>query len=194
MRLERLSSITNVARFLDAPEETVMQLLEEGRLGGALVAALSSRGVAVTPNLKNSVATVVRTVSPESRPGSAWQGQFLSTCLRHHRDHNVHGYRRFQRHHRATGRPNGQRSSRGAKRDHPSADKDSRRRGGQVHGRRIHADLPKRPPVPGWPERWPSRGNWPTTTGSTPSANWRYAWDYRWESRYERKRTCLGTR
>ena len=79
MRLGRLSSITNVARFLDAPEETVMQLLEEGRLGGALVAALSSRGVAVTPNLKNSVATVVRTVSPEA--GRAAPGRDNSYLL-----------------------------------------------------------------------------------------------------------------
>ena len=68
MSLERLSSVASVAKFLGTPEDTVTQLLEEGRLGGAMVAALRRRGVPVTPNVKNSVETVVRIIVPEAEP------------------------------------------------------------------------------------------------------------------------------
>ena len=64
MKLDDLLNITNVAKFLGTPEDNVAELLEDGRLGGILVAALRSKGVAVTPKLKNSVANVVTGLSP----------------------------------------------------------------------------------------------------------------------------------
>ena len=64
MNLERLSSVPKVAKFLGTAEDTVTQLLEEGRLGGSIIAAIRLRGVAVTPNVKNSVEAVVRTMAP----------------------------------------------------------------------------------------------------------------------------------
>ena len=63
--LQRLLSITNVAKFLSTPEDTVNQLLEEGRLGGVLVAELNRKGIPVTPSLKNSVDMVVQAISPK---------------------------------------------------------------------------------------------------------------------------------
>jgi class 3 adenylate cyclase len=54
-----------VAAFLGRPEGEVAQLLEEGRLGGVLLAGLRLRGLPVTPSLKNSVQTLVRTLEPE---------------------------------------------------------------------------------------------------------------------------------
>lgn len=74
MGLEHLSDIRNVARFLGAPEDRVLTLVEEGRLAGVLVDALRRRGLAVTPRLKDSVEAVVRTVSPaegDSKPDSS---------------------------------------------------------------------------------------------------------------------------
>ena len=41
------------------------ELLDEGRLGGVLIAELRHRGVPVTPNIKTSVETVIRTIRPE---------------------------------------------------------------------------------------------------------------------------------
>jgi len=38
-----------VAKFLDAFEDTFLQFLEEGRLGGVMLAALRRRNIAVTP-------------------------------------------------------------------------------------------------------------------------------------------------
>ncbi len=64
--LQRLLSVKNVAKFLSTPEDTVNQLLEEGRLGGVLVAELSRKGVSVTPGLKNSVGMVVQAISPKT--------------------------------------------------------------------------------------------------------------------------------
>ena len=63
MGLERLSSVSMVAKFLDTPEETVLQFLEEGRLGGVMLAALRRKDIAVTPQLKSSVQTVIRTLT-----------------------------------------------------------------------------------------------------------------------------------
>ena len=64
--LERLSGTLDIAKFLGTPEDTVLQFIEEGRLGGALVAALKRRGAPVTPSVKNSVEAVVRAVTPEN--------------------------------------------------------------------------------------------------------------------------------
>lgn len=64
MRVEHLSSITKVAEFLGTPEDAVIQLLHEGRLGGVLVATLARRGVPITPGLKNTVAMIVQKMDP----------------------------------------------------------------------------------------------------------------------------------
>ena len=66
MTLQRLSGIRDVAKLLDAPEDTVIELLEEGRLGGVLPDALRRRGVPVTPTVKNSVRDVVRAMEPQN--------------------------------------------------------------------------------------------------------------------------------
>ena len=64
--LQRLLSVKNVAKFLSTPEDTVNQLLEEGRLGGVLIAELGRKGIPVTPGLKNSVDMVVEAISPKT--------------------------------------------------------------------------------------------------------------------------------
>ena len=75
MKLDDLLSMTNVAKFLGTPEDDVAELLEDGRLGGILVAALRSKGVPVTPKLKNSVENVVTSLKPYAvRPGSGFPG------------------------------------------------------------------------------------------------------------------------
>lgn len=71
-----LDSLSDIAMFLGAPQQTVSQLLHEDRLGGALLATLRSRGIAVTPGVRDSIETVVRTLKPtgerETRPESAY--------------------------------------------------------------------------------------------------------------------------
>jgi class 3 adenylate cyclase len=62
--LDSLSDIVSIARFLGTPQQTVSQLLHEDRLGGALLATLRSRGIAVTPGVRDSIETVVRTLKP----------------------------------------------------------------------------------------------------------------------------------
>ena len=75
MKLDDLLSITNVAKFLGTPEDNVAELLDDGRLGGILVAALRSKGVPVTPKLKNSVENVVTSLSPHPDiPASGLRG------------------------------------------------------------------------------------------------------------------------
>lgn len=66
MRVEHLSSVSKVAEFLGTPEDAVLQLLSEGRLGGVLIATLARRGVPITPGLKNTVATIVQRMDPRS--------------------------------------------------------------------------------------------------------------------------------
>jgi class 3 adenylate cyclase len=63
--LEGLSGIKPVARLLGSPEDEVVQLVKDGKLGGAMVIALGQRGVSVTPSVKNSVASMVRTLEAE---------------------------------------------------------------------------------------------------------------------------------
>lgn len=65
MTLERLSSVKRVAKFLGTSEDDVTELLEDGRLGGVLVTALSRKGVSVTPNLKSCVEMVIRAIGPK---------------------------------------------------------------------------------------------------------------------------------
>ncbi len=79
MKLDDLLSITNVAKFLGTPEDNVAELLDDGRLGGILVAALRNKGVPVTPKLKNSVENVVTSLSPRlDRRASGLRGGQIS--------------------------------------------------------------------------------------------------------------------
>ena len=71
MKLEGLSSIRKIARFLGTEEDEVARLLEEDRLGGTLVAVLGQRGVPVTPNVKTSVETIVRSMAPKREASAA---------------------------------------------------------------------------------------------------------------------------
>ena len=78
MRLEGLSSIRKVARFLGTEDEEVTRLLAEDRLSGTLVAALGQRGVPVTPNVKTSVETIVRSIAPkDDNSASATESRYL---------------------------------------------------------------------------------------------------------------------
>ena len=81
MAIERPSSIANVARFLGASEDEVIRFLEEGRLGGALIAALNQKGLQITPGVKNSVERVVRTIDPETgaTPSATPRSQVLTS-------------------------------------------------------------------------------------------------------------------
>jgi class 3 adenylate cyclase len=71
VKLEGLSSIRKIARFLGTEEGEVTRLLEEDRLGGTLVAVLGRRGVPVTPNVKTSVETIVRSMAPKRKASAA---------------------------------------------------------------------------------------------------------------------------
>lgn len=68
MKLDKLMSVTSIAKFLGTPEDEVRVLMDEGRLSGTLIAALRTRGVSVTPNLKNTVEGVVNSLQ---RPAAA---------------------------------------------------------------------------------------------------------------------------
>lgn len=57
-------SVAKIAEFLGTSEGSANRLLEEGKLETALVATLRRRGVELTPNLKNSVQTLVRSMEP----------------------------------------------------------------------------------------------------------------------------------
>ena len=59
---QRLETITKLAGLLSAPENEVEQLLSEGRLTGSLLLALQSKGVGITPSVKNSVQAMVRSL------------------------------------------------------------------------------------------------------------------------------------
>lgn len=63
--LDRLSSLTAVAKVLGVNEVDVAKLLEEKRLAGALILALAKKGVYVTPNIKNSVQKIVDSLTPK---------------------------------------------------------------------------------------------------------------------------------
>ena len=59
------SRVKSVAKLLGSREDDVVQLVEEGRLRGVLVKALNSRGISVTPGVKNSVESMVRDLESE---------------------------------------------------------------------------------------------------------------------------------
>ena len=63
MKLEGLTSAKKIAKFLGTQEMIVDQLLEEGRLGGVMVANLRRRGIPITPRLKTTVELMVRHMS-----------------------------------------------------------------------------------------------------------------------------------
>ena len=62
-----LASVSRIATFLSIPEAAVTELLEEGRLDGALLALMRRRGAAITPKVKNSVQMLVRTLERKHR-------------------------------------------------------------------------------------------------------------------------------
>ena len=62
MKLDKLMSVTNIAKFLETPEDEVQVLLDEGRLGGTLIATLRTKGVSVTPSMKNTVGSMVNSL------------------------------------------------------------------------------------------------------------------------------------
>lgn len=68
LKLDKLMSLTSIAKLLRTPEDEVTVRLEEGRLSGTIIATLRTRGVAVTPSMKNTVEGMVnglpRPVSP----------------------------------------------------------------------------------------------------------------------------------
>ena len=67
----QLCSPGKVAAFLRVEEAEASRLLEEGRLEGTILSTLRRRGVAVTPNLKNYVQKLTRSMKPErAAPGS----------------------------------------------------------------------------------------------------------------------------
>ncbi len=76
VKLNQLMSVANVARFLGTPEDRVSELIEEGRLGGVLVSALRNKGVAVTPNLKNTVEDIVTTIAPPISPETGLSAKY----------------------------------------------------------------------------------------------------------------------
>jgi class 3 adenylate cyclase len=55
VRLDSLSNTKKIARFLGTQEVIVERLLEEGRLGGVLVANLRRKGVLITPQLRHAL-------------------------------------------------------------------------------------------------------------------------------------------
>ena len=65
MGIDSLKGVSTVARFLDTSEDSVVQMLEEDRLGGILIATLRRMGVEATPNVKNSVESLVQTMSAD---------------------------------------------------------------------------------------------------------------------------------
>ena len=113
MAVERLTDVKSVAEFLGAPEGEVMQLLEENRLGGTLVATLRRRGVPVTPRVKNSVGTVVRALSPVHGGAEAGRHEAPLAGSESTVTNNVHGHRGIHRDYGPTGRPACQGGARG---------------------------------------------------------------------------------
>ena len=75
LKLDKLMSLTSIAKLLRTPEDEVTVRLEEGRLSGTIIATLRTRGVAVTPSMKNTVEGMVnglpRPVSPADVPVQA---------------------------------------------------------------------------------------------------------------------------
>lgn len=63
--IDSLKGVSTVARFLDTSEDSVVLMLEEDRLGGILIATLRRMGVKATPNIKNSVESLVQTMSAD---------------------------------------------------------------------------------------------------------------------------------
>ncbi|MDP6107804.1 MAG: adenylate/guanylate cyclase domain-containing protein [Candidatus Brocadiia bacterium] len=62
---QRLEVVSKISAFLGASESDVNELLVQGRLERALLAALRSRGTSITPTVKNSVQSTVRSLEYE---------------------------------------------------------------------------------------------------------------------------------
>ena len=73
MSAQDVPTLAKVAELLGTPEQAVMQLLEEGRLDGALVSAIRRSGGVVTPNVKDSVQMLVRSMESQHFPSGSNQ-------------------------------------------------------------------------------------------------------------------------
>ena len=62
-----IHTISKIAELIDAQDSDVTDLLQEGRLGGALLSILRKKGVAPTPAVKNSVQRLLRTLEAGQR-------------------------------------------------------------------------------------------------------------------------------
>jgi class 3 adenylate cyclase len=65
---QRLEALSKIAAFLGASESDVDQLLVEGGLERSLLTAIQEKGTSLTPAVKNSVQTMVRSLQPEQAP------------------------------------------------------------------------------------------------------------------------------
>jgi class 3 adenylate cyclase len=79
------TTVSKVAVFLGIREEAVTELMEHGQLDGAILGLLRERGVALTPAVKNSVQTLVRTLEPKAslkvaRAAAGASSQSDGTC------------------------------------------------------------------------------------------------------------------
>lgn len=68
MKLDKLMSMTNIAKFLGTPEDEVQTLIDEGRLSGTLIATFRTKGVSVTPSMKSTVETMVNDLRKRTMP------------------------------------------------------------------------------------------------------------------------------
>ena len=71
MKLDKLMSMTNIAKFLETPEDEVQTLIDEGRLSGTLIATFRTKGVSVTPSMKSTVETMVNDLRKRTLPISS---------------------------------------------------------------------------------------------------------------------------
>ncbi len=96
MKLGRLISILKLAGFRSAQETPLDQPVPEGELGGALLQAISGRGIAVTPNIRNSIDALVSAISLDAavKPYESEQvssGQLASACGTKRADRRARG-------------------------------------------------------------------------------------------------------
>ena len=72
-------TLTKFRKILDAQDDGLFVMLEEGRLAGALIRTLMKKGMRATPSMKNSVEKAVKTLEkdttarfdPETQPPPA---------------------------------------------------------------------------------------------------------------------------
>ena len=67
---EQTKQLRKVAKLLAVNDGDVLQLLDDGRLAGALVDALNARGMRATPSVKSSVEKLVKHMQPNGASGA----------------------------------------------------------------------------------------------------------------------------